>query len=1005
MIPTIFGGAKVPSNRRKASGAALTIVCGGLATAHADVRTITFENPPYVLGSIDTQDGWSGGGAASTDPIDPSVHQAVTNAMAYGGSQAWFVSNDTSLGNHNGAFGGWPFGPPLASAAGQPSSGASSHEFFATFWFKAGSSVADGSNMEVDLGTTGGDDRNSFLAITNKADANGGLQLRIDEPVENGLGGCDNFYDYVYVTNLDRTVWHRMDFKAEFIDGDYNDTIEYFLDGAPVVNTRTGGTTFFTFESYRNQCGYPYAQTNRIYFRSGAAPSGYGSFADGSAAGIFFDNLTYETLSCGPRYVATTGTDIGDNQCDVALNPCLTIQHAIEVACAGDTINVAAGTYKENIVVDKGVTLAGAGQGSTIVQPALSNPNPCTGSSLCGGAASNIILVQADGVTIHDFTLDGDNPNLTSDIVRDGADLDARNGIITNYYVANFHDLEVYNTTIQNIYLRGVYSSSASSGNTFNFHDNIIHNVQGDYYSIGMFAFAASGSMARNTVSDANDAISANWSGGIQFLNNTITNSGSGVHTDNAGGFGTIPADLIQGNIVSDCAPYGFGVWVFAPYVAPTVQGNTITNCAVGLAAAGSGAPVTTVFQDNVVDGAHSAGSTGVYVTTSEFGYGAVNVNATFTGNQVINNTDGFFLQDKTCSVSSTQGCNGDGDCPAGETCLVGTSVTLNVSCNLISGNGTGILTENLSSPASVAISSSSIVDNGVGADGTAIASGNINATGNWWGCAAGPGGYGCDTVTAGVDASSPAPVPPTCVNCISDADCDDSLVCNGAETCNGSHMCQTGTVVSCPTDSCHVGTCTEPSGCASTAQPDGTSCNSGDTCQLGVCTGYNTLSLATVRLVRNYARSATRPNGAARVYAIVNDADTGGGLVSDLTMPGGPGVTLDVQDGAGFSVTITLRNCTVNGRTGKVTCKKDASNAAATFTKLRRYPGTHGSDYGVLYRMKVRRTKLGTSETGSAQPSGPVQVILHQTLVDRPEVMSASTCAPSGKNALVCRG
>jgi hypothetical protein len=41
--------------------------------------------------------------------------------------------------------------------------------------------------------------------------------------------------------------------------------------------------------------------------------------------------------------------------------------------------------------------------------------------------------------------------------------------------------------------------------------------------------------------------------------------------------------------------------------------------------------------------------------------------------------------------------------------------------------------------------------------------------------------------------------------------------------------------------------------------------------------------------------------------------------------------------------------------------------------------------------------------DEGSVQPIKPVQVILHQRLVDRPEVMN--TCAPSGKNALVCHG
>ena len=42
---------------------ALVAVAGGIMgamIARADSRAIDFENPPYVLGSIDGQDGWAG---------------------------------------------------------------------------------------------------------------------------------------------------------------------------------------------------------------------------------------------------------------------------------------------------------------------------------------------------------------------------------------------------------------------------------------------------------------------------------------------------------------------------------------------------------------------------------------------------------------------------------------------------------------------------------------------------------------------------------------------------------------------------------------------------------------------------------------------------------------------------------------------------------------------------------------------------------------------------------
>jgi len=444
-------------------------------------------------------------------------------------------------------------------------------------------------------------------------------------------------------------------------------------------------------------------------------------------------------------------------------------------------------------------------------------------------------------------------------------------------------------------------------------------------------------------------------------------------------------------------------VYVFVPYVAPTVKGNTITNCSVGLAAAGSGAPVTTVFQDNDVDGAHSAGSTGVYVTTSELGYGATNVNATFTGNQVLNNTNGFLLQDKTCSVSSTQGCNADRDCPTGETCLVGTSVTLNASCNLISGNDTGILTENLSSPANVGFSSCSIVDNGIGADGTAIASGSINATGNWWGCAAGPGGYGCGTVTAGVDASSPAPAPPTCVNCVSDADCNDALVCNGTETCKtvpGSNgICQSGTPLVCSlgaaSPQCNEAVCVEPGGCTVQPTTAGAPCNCGttgcpgDTCDgTGMCLSPTSLNVSYAQLMLTTRLGKTM--GSVAVRGVVDDSDTGGDLKTRLLAGT---VSLQVQDSGSFNTTVSLTGCQVRGQ--GIICTKTMTAHFIPMTP-RRTP--------YRYQMAVTSARLGIGSTGYKPLIPPLTVTLHQGAFIRSDDMSSCKVTRL-QMSMICRG
>jgi nitrous oxidase accessory protein NosD len=424
----------------------------------------------------------------------------------------------------------------------------------------------------------------------------------------------------------------------------------------------------------------------------------------------------------------------GTNGCYSSINAAIT---AVTTA-PGDTIRIAKGRYVENVVVTKSVTLAGAGD-NTVIVPALSRANPCTGSSLCGGLASNIVLVQATNVTIHDLTLDGDNPNLTSGIVRDHADLDARNGIITDNNLGVFNGLTVYNVTVKNIYLRGIYAYYS----TFNFHDNCVTNVQGDEFSIAMFNFGGSGRMVRNNVSEANDAISANWSAGTQFLNNQITKSGSGVHTDNSGGGGGT-GDVIRGNSVADGMPNGYGIFVFVPYVPVTVINNDVSGVDIGLAAFGgafSAPTVTSTFTDNTVNGRRTAGSAGVFVTTDTLGYGETDVQANFNHNTVSGFENGVVIQsDAGTSVSVSASCN---------------AITRYTARGVIAG-GLATDTFHLGLPTTgggtqnVTFSLNNITNKLVGMANTG--NGVINAPKNYWGCAGGPNTAGCGTISSQVD-------------------------------------------------------------------------------------------------------------------------------------------------------------------------------------------------------------------------------------------------------------
>ncbi len=95
------------------------------------------------------------------------------------------------------------------------------------------------------------------------------------------------------------------------------------------------------------------------------------------------------------RYVATTGSDSG-NHCLDALTPCRTIQHAINQAVGGETVQIAAGTYVENLTIAKNIALQGADAATTFID----------GS---GGAARAISMEYSPfyNVTIRNLSIHG----------------------------------------------------------------------------------------------------------------------------------------------------------------------------------------------------------------------------------------------------------------------------------------------------------------------------------------------------------------------------------------------------------------------------------------------------------------------------------------------------------------------------------------------------------------------------------------------------------------------
>ena len=125
---------------------------------------------------------------------------------------------------------------------------------------------------------------------------------------------------------------------------------------------------------------------------------GHSRLAGDASYHAFLSEIVYSPPP-STRYVATTGADTGD--CGNSASPCATITYAISQAVAGNTIEIAAGTYTESgITVDKNLTITGADASSTIVQAAAPP----------GTATDRVFLINSGvTVTIEDITIQNGN--------------------------------------------------------------------------------------------------------------------------------------------------------------------------------------------------------------------------------------------------------------------------------------------------------------------------------------------------------------------------------------------------------------------------------------------------------------------------------------------------------------------------------------------------------------------------------------------------------------------
>lgn len=109
------------------------------------------------------------------------------------------------------------------------------------------------------------------------------------------------------------------------------------------------------------------------------------------------------------RFVDMAGGDAG-NSCLNAALPCATIQHAIDVAGSGDTIQIAAGVYNQRVRIENKTDLILAANGVTLrPDPAVLGPADVAQGSPCSGGLGRAVVFVRDstGIVLNGLVIDG----------------------------------------------------------------------------------------------------------------------------------------------------------------------------------------------------------------------------------------------------------------------------------------------------------------------------------------------------------------------------------------------------------------------------------------------------------------------------------------------------------------------------------------------------------------------------------------------------------------------